>query len=208
MTTKNTKATVATITNKSNTIRSKQRTVAKAASAAPKAKATPEPKAKASPEPTNFKRGDAVVTKDGVTAKVDQVKGDKLLLSPNDKRRRPFTVLALEVKPAKPGKNIEKVSKPSPRRGKPEAKNEAAAAQTMGEPAATKRVAARKAPKAATSSVKMTGQVDPALLEELAMLRKAAEYALDDAIASATAISRAIAKLEARFGIKAKKGKK
>lgn len=196
MTTKNTKATVATITNKSNTIRSKQRTVAKAASAAPKAKATPEP--------TNFKRGDAVVTKDGVTAKVDQVKGDKLLLSPNDKRRRPFTVLALEVKPAKPGKNVEKVSKPSPRRGKTEAKNEAAAAQTMGEPAATKRVAARKAPKAATSSVKMVGKVDPSLVEELALLRKAAENALVDA----AVIVNTISKLEARFGIKSKKGKK
>ena len=126
------------------------------------------------------------------------------MLSPNDKRRRPFTVLALEVKPAKPGKNIEKVSKPSPRRGKPEAKNEPAAAQTMGEPDATKRVAARKAPKAATSSVKMVGQVDPSLVEELALLRKAAENALVDA----AVIVNTIAKLEARFGIKAKKGKK
>lgn len=200
MTTKNTKATVATVTNKSNTIRSKQRAEAKAASVAPKAKAAPEP--------TNFKRGDEVVTKAGVAGKVGRVKGDSLTLNPNDKRRRPFTVSALEVKPAKPTENIEKVSKPSPRRGKPEAKNEAAV-QTKGELAATKarRVAVgRKAAENALAgvAVKMTGQVNPSLVEELVRLRKlaeGAEYALVD-------MSSIITKLEARFGITPKKGKK
>lgn len=77
-----------------------------------------------------------------------------------------------------------------------------AAAKAKATPTA-KAAPAEKA-KAAPAQVKVNKPVDSALMEELALLRKAAESALADV----AVIVNTIAKLEARFGVKSKKGKK